>query len=68
VPARTTRITPAAARERAQIAREHLRVADERLAACGEGPSHEASVCASDARDITASARRIVDALSRYGV
>lgn len=42
-------MTPASARERAEIAREHLRVAEERLAACADGPSREATVSAANA-------------------
>lgn len=47
--ARTTRMTPASAAERAGIAREHMLVSDERLDECGEGPSKEASVSAANA-------------------
>lgn len=42
-------MTPDSARQRAAIAREHLRVAEERLAACGDGPSGPASVSAANA-------------------
>ncbi|WP_187365321.1 hypothetical protein [Cellulosimicrobium cellulans] len=49
-------MTPASARERAEIAREHLRVAEERLAACTDGPSREASVSAANAISAAADA------------
>lgn len=42
-------MTAASARERAGIARTHLRVSDEQLASCGEGPSSAASVSAANA-------------------
>jgi len=42
-------MTPASCHERAEIARAHLRVAEERLVGCSEGPSSEASVAASNA-------------------
>lgn len=42
-------MTPDASRQRAAIAREHLRVAEERLAACEDGPSGTASVSAANA-------------------
>jgi hypothetical protein len=42
-------MTPTSVRERAGIARQHLRVSDECLAQCAEGPSSEASVSAANA-------------------
>lgn len=48
-PPRTTPMTAASARERAGIARTHLRVSTEQLALCTEGPSSEASVSAANA-------------------
>jgi hypothetical protein len=42
-------MTPDASRQRAAIAREHLRVAQERLAACDDGPSGAATVSAANA-------------------
>lgn len=49
MPPRTTRMTPADARERAAVAHEHLAVSDERLRSCPEGPSGEATVAAANA-------------------
>lgn len=42
-------MTPDSSRQRAAIAREHLRVAEERFATCGDGPSGAASVSAANA-------------------
>lgn len=49
MPPRTTRMTAAEVRERAGVARQHLRVSDDQLATCTEGPSEAASVAASNA-------------------
>jgi hypothetical protein len=42
-------MTATSVRERAGIARAHLRVSDDQLTACAEGPSSEASVAAANA-------------------